>query len=182
VIPGGCIATDPSNCNDLRGGFFEVNASSTWEVNTANLSSNIYPLLIDQQLGYSANGELGFDDVTLGWQGAGGPALRNQTVAGFEDKDFYLGFFGLTPRASNFTSFDDPIPSYMQNLRTENLIPSTSWSYTAGNQYRKNISGEAIQLESDTLQDSMKYWEALFLGVMILLNSFLTTCHFLLAT
>ena len=136
VIPGGCIATDPSNCEDLRGGFFEPNASSTWHFNTANLSSYIYPLSIDEDLGYTPNGEFGFDDVTLGWQGSGGPTLDNQTVAGFEDKDFYLGYFGISPRASNFTSFNDPIPSYMQNLKNKFAIPSLSWSYTAGNQYR----------------------------------------------
>lgn len=74
--------------------------------------------------------------MTLGWQGSGDPTLDNQTIAAFEDKDFYLGLFGISPRASNFTNFDDPIPSYMQNLRNKSLIPSLSWSYTAGNQYR----------------------------------------------
>jgi hypothetical protein len=138
VIPEGCISTDPSNCESLRGGFFEPNASSTWQVNTANLSSSVYPLLIDEDLGYTPRGELGFDDVTLGFEGSGGPTLDNQTVGGFEAKDFYLGYFGISPRASNFTSFDNPIPSYMQNLKNKSLIPSLSWSYTAGNQYRFN--------------------------------------------
>jgi hypothetical protein len=137
VIPGGCIATDPSNCPQLRGGqqFFK-NDSSTYIVNTANQTTNIYPLDIDTRLGFTSKAEYGFDDVTLGWQGAGGPTLNNQTLGGFITKDFYLGFFGLLPRAANFTNFDDPIPSYMQNLVNKNIIPSTTWSYTAGNQYR----------------------------------------------
>ncbi|KUJ09801.1 acid protease [Mollisia scopiformis] len=136
VAPEGCISFDPSNCAVLRGGEFYLNASSTWSTNTANLSSNIYPLLVDTQLGYNGRAELGFDVVTLGWKGSGGPTLQNQTVGGFAAKDTYLGLFGISPRASNFTTFDNPIPSYVQNLRNQSLIPSISWAYTAGNQYR----------------------------------------------
>lgn len=47
-----------------------------------------------------------------------------------------MGLLGLTPRSSNFTSFNNPIPSFMQSLQEQSLIPSVSWSYTAGNQYR----------------------------------------------
>lgn len=138
IIQGGCVPAD-TDCEKDRGGhIFMPNASSTWVKNIANLSTNIYPISIDERLGYNGKASLGFDDVTLGWQGSGGPTLNNQTVAGFIYGDFRLGFFGLTPRAANFTSFDDPIPSYMQNLVNQSLIPSTSWSYTAGNQYRLN--------------------------------------------
>ena len=136
VVPEGCVSTDPSNCASLRGGEFFLNPSSTWEINTANLTTNIYPLVVDAALGYNGKAELGFDTVSLGWLGAGGPTLKNQTVGGFAVKDFYLGLFGLTPRPSNFSTFNDPIPSYMQNLVTQSLIPSTTWAYTAGNQYR----------------------------------------------
>jgi hypothetical protein len=62
--------------------------------------------------------------------------LINQTVGGFAATDTYLGLFGLDPRSSNFTN-SPPIPSYIQNLRNQSLIPSVSWGYTAGNQYRK---------------------------------------------
>ncbi|CZR63792.1 uncharacterized protein PAC_13689 [Phialocephala subalpina] len=135
VAPEGCLHSDASDCAALRGGIFYLNTSSTWSKNIANLSSNIYPLEIDPELGFNGKAELGFDVVTLGWQGAGGPTLDNQTVGGFAAKDSYLGLFGIWPRASNFTTFDDPIPSYIQNLRNQSLIPSTSWAYTAGNQY-----------------------------------------------
>jgi hypothetical protein len=64
--------------------------------------------------------------------------LKNQTIAGIATEEFYLGVFGINPRPSNFTTFDDPVPSYMKNLRDQSLIPSTSWGYTAGNPYRKS--------------------------------------------
>ena len=73
-----------------------TNESSTWVKNTANMTTNIYPIDIDTILGYNGKAALGFDDVTLGWQGAGGPTLKNQTVGGFVTKDFYLGFFGVS--------------------------------------------------------------------------------------
>ncbi|CAG8975309.1 hypothetical protein HYALB_00010552 [Hymenoscyphus albidus] len=90
------------------------------------------------RLGYESKAAFGFDDITMGWQGAGGPSLRNQTLGGIATKDIYLGLFGLTPRSSNFTTFNSPIPGYIQNLRNQSFIPSTSWGYTAGNQYRFN--------------------------------------------
>lgn len=45
---------------------------------------------------------------------------------------------GLNPRPSNFSDYSDPIPSYLSNLKTGSFIPSLSWAYTAGNQYRLN--------------------------------------------
>ncbi|KAE9365327.1 acid protease, partial [Stipitochalara longipes BDJ] len=146
VVPEGCTTSDPPTCTSLRGAvdgsLFDINMSSTWEINTADLNSNIYPLGVGTTLGYRGKAELGFDEVAFGWKGTGVVSLNNQTVAGFAAKDSYLGFFGLAPRASNFTSMASPIPSYMQNLRQNSIIPSLSWAYTAGNQYRlSNISG-----------------------------------------
>jgi hypothetical protein len=137
VLPQGCTTSDPSNCETSRGEFFLVNESSTWQPNIADLNNSIYNLGLEGSLGYTGNGLYGFDDVVLGWPGSGGPTLKNQTVAGIATKEFYMGVFGLHPGTSNFTGWNDPIPSYMQNLRDQSLIPSISWSYTAGNQYRR---------------------------------------------
>ncbi|KAG9240664.1 aspartic peptidase domain-containing protein, partial [Calycina marina] len=139
VMPGGCIATDPSSCFSDRGGFYTPSLSTTQVNNTADPTTNIYPIALDERLGYLGKAALGFDTVTLGWPGSRGPTLINQTVGGFITKERYFGSFGLLPRAANFTAtFDHPIPSYMQNLVSQKKIPSTSWSYTAGNQYRLN--------------------------------------------
>jgi hypothetical protein len=137
VATAGCGTGDPTNCAELRGGEYNYTASSSWIPNLANLTTQIYDLGLASNLGYTGNGQYGFDDITVGWQGSGGPSLNNQTVAGIATKEFFLGVFGLTPRPSNFTSFNEPIPSYLENLRNQSLIPSTSWGYTAGNQYRK---------------------------------------------
>lgn len=43
----------------------------------------------------------------------------------------------LTPKFT-VSSFDNPVQSYMAGLKSQNLIPSLSYGYTAGNQYRFN--------------------------------------------
>jgi hypothetical protein len=136
VDPAGCTSTDPTDCASERGRFYNNSASTTWVPNLANSSTQIYYLDLESSLGYTGKGRYGFDNITLGYIGNGGPSLQNQTVASIATKDFFLGLFGVKPRSSNFTSFDDPIPSFMQNLRSQSLIPSSSWAYTAGNQYR----------------------------------------------
>jgi hypothetical protein len=49
-----------------------------------------------------------------------------------------MGSFGLNPAATNFSTFNDPVPSYMSNLKSQNQMPSISYGYTAGNTYRFN--------------------------------------------
>lgn len=139
VAPEGCGSGDPTDCPQLRGGEYNYLNSSTWISNLANNTTQIYYLTLESNLGYdaSAKGRYGFDDITLGFQGTGGPTLRNQSIAGIAAKQYYMGIFGLTPRATNFTSDGNAIPSFMDNLRAQSMIPSISWAYTAGNQYRE---------------------------------------------
>lgn len=137
VDPEGCTSSDPTDCSTERGRFFNYSASMSWVPNTSNITTTIYDLDLESDLGYTGKGRYGFDNITLGYVGGGGPTLANQTVASIATKEFFLGEFGLKPQASNFTSLTDPIPSFMQNLRSQDMIPSVSWAYTAGNKYRK---------------------------------------------
>jgi hypothetical protein len=142
VLPEGCTPSDPPNCGDLRGGEFFINQSTTWVNNTADISSNAYSLSLETSLGYEGSGNYGFDRIAFGGPGSGGSALSDQTIAGIEYTNFYLGLFGLNPRPSNFTNStnsSETTLSYLQTLRSQEIIPSTSWSYTAGNQYREFI-------------------------------------------
>ena len=135
VVPQGCPSTEPANCAQLRGRLLNVSDSTTWVQN--NISSNgTFALGLEENLGYSANGLYGFDTVALGWQGSSPPSLRGQIVAGIAAPEFYFGIFGLDPRPTNFSTFNHPVSSYMSNLKSQDLIPSVSWGYTAGNQYQ----------------------------------------------
>lgn len=137
VLTEGCTASDPSTCPMSRGGTFHPNESTTWVANNVT-AKGLFSLGLELNLGYTGNGKYGYDTVALGWQGSGGPSLGQQIVAGVATKEFYLGIFGLNPQPSNFSDFNDPTPSYMSNLKQRSLIPSLTWGYTAGNQYRLN--------------------------------------------
>lgn len=135
VVSQGCTAFDPSDCAMLRGGLFVPSQSSTWVYNNGSLNGT-FTLGLETKLDYSGNGDYGYDTVVLGYQGSNGPSLQRQIVAGIATEEFYLGIFGLNPRPSNFSTLDDPVPSYMASLKNRSMIPSLSWAYTAGNQYR----------------------------------------------
>jgi hypothetical protein len=139
VFPEGCTSSDPPNCVELRGGEFLRNESTTWVENAADISTYTYGLDLDSLPGLNGSGEYGFDNIALGGLDSGGPTLKNQTVAGIKDSNLYLGLFGLNPSVSTFGNSEDSIPSYLENLKSQGLIPSISWSYTAGNQYRESI-------------------------------------------
>ena len=80
----------------------------------------------------------GLDTVALGFSNdTGGPVLDKQVVAGLSTNAYYLGTFGLGQQPTNFSGFDDSSPSFLTNLASRSMIPSRSWSYTAGARYRK---------------------------------------------
>ena len=135
VLPQGCIASDPPDCGTSRGGQFIPSQSSTWKYNNASVNGT-FTLGLETNLDYSGNGNYGYDTVVLGYQGSNGPSLEQQTIAGIATKEFYLGIFGLSPQSTNFSNLDNPVTSYMATLKDRSMIPSLSWAYTAGNQYR----------------------------------------------
>lgn len=135
VLPQGCTSQDPSNCESFRGDIFNPAQSRTWVENN-NAANGTFSFDLESSLGYRSNALYGYDTLTLGWKGSGGPSLPHQIIAGIAMKDFYMGLFGVNPRPSNFTTFDDPVPSYLSSLKNNSIIPSLTYSYTSGNQYR----------------------------------------------
>lgn len=139
VLPQGCeAASDYSACAQQRGWIYNESASSTFD------RIGIYDLYIEQNLGYEGNAIYGYDTVGLGGEGENGPTIANTTVGGFAVLDFYLGIFGINPKPTNFSSFNEPSPSYMTKLKEQNHIPSVSAGYSAGAQYR--FTGELATL------------------------------------
>jgi len=47
-----------------------------------------------------------------------------------------LGIFGLGPKPTNFSDFNQPQPSYLWSLKNQSLIPSLSFGYSAGAPYQ----------------------------------------------
>ena len=131
---GGCRQSDSSQCPQSRGGLFNINASTTWH------DKGIFALGAETNLpdyiGPYDNGNYGLESLGIGLPNAGGLTLKNQVVAGLATKDFYLGNLGVTSRPTIFTGFNNPQTSFLSSLKEQNRIPSLSFGYTAGNQYR----------------------------------------------
>ena len=135
VLPAGCAVTDTS-CVDKRGDTFNYNTSSTWS------QHGFYELSTEQNLNISIQAVFGNETIGLGVQGSGGPTLQNQIIGGFASEELYLGMFGVNPASTNFTQQDQGRPSYLSTLKNQSLIPSLSFGYTAGAQYRlKEVLG-----------------------------------------
>ena len=126
----GCPASFGKGCAASRGGLFLQNQSLTW------VPHSTYQTGLEMNLGLDSAGYSGFDTVTAGWQGSGGPKVEHSVLWNLADGNYWLGVFGLNPRPTNFTSFTDPQTSFVQTLVNNKKIPSTAWGYTAGNQYR----------------------------------------------
>ncbi|PTB43910.1 uncharacterized protein TrAFT101_002475 [Trichoderma asperellum] len=132
VLPEGCQIIKVDDCADSRGKLFNTTASSTWK------EIGLYNLGFENVLGFTDNGEFGYDTVGLGYLGSGGPVVNHSIIAGIAGTEFYLGVLALNPRPTNFTSQNDPQQSFMQLLKNESAIPSLSYSYNAGAPYRLN--------------------------------------------
>ncbi|KAL9101347.1 MAG: hypothetical protein Q9163_003394 [Psora crenata] len=135
VHQDGCHPSD-SSCPQARGGTFNPSTSTSWE------QDGSYQFSFNQSLGLNVQGVFGNDTLGLGFQGGGGPILKDQIIAAHSSEELYLGIFGLNPSSTNFTETDRGRPSYLSSLKSQNLIPSLSYGYTAGNQYRlKKVYG-----------------------------------------
>jgi hypothetical protein len=144
-LSGACLDKDPKTCPTARGiepasGFpsngFDTAQSSTWK------SLGTYNLGLDQHLGYNAGGLFGTDTVTLGRLNSANESfeplsLDGQTVAGVVSKQWFMGLLGLNTRPSSFSNSQPLVPSLLQNLKSQGLIPSLSYAYTAGAGYRE---------------------------------------------
>lgn len=135
VVPQGCTPSDPANCSTSRGGLFQSTNSTSWTQNQ-DVAAGLAPLLLEADLHATGNALYGYDTVALGGQGANGPSLTQQVVAGVATKGIYLGFFGLNPQPVSLPNTTAPLPDFLSKLNQSGSIPSLSWSYTAGNQYR----------------------------------------------
>ncbi|KAL9032870.1 MAG: hypothetical protein Q9214_007777, partial [Letrouitia sp. 1 TL-2023] len=135
VDPVGCEPSDftAENCPFYRGGIFDSNKSTTWQYEGS------FTLYLEENLGpkFNDSPNFGFEKVSLGSSNTtGGPTLASQVVGTYGINAFYNGLFGLNNQVTNFTSLTDSHPSFISTLLSERLIPSLSWSYTAGAYYR----------------------------------------------
>ena len=136
ILPQGCVPSDPANCSTARGGFFQPNSSSSWKQDQ-DVAGGLSPLTPEAGQTDNATGLYGYDTVSLGGPGSNGPTLNQQVVAGIAAKyPYYLGLLGLNPLSIDLPQTTFQLPDLLSSLNQSGLIPSLSWAYTAGNQYR----------------------------------------------
>ncbi len=133
VRPEGCPAGWLQDCAGLRGWLFTNTSSTTWS------DRGRWEISIQQNLHPPRIGQFGLDSIGIG---TSGPKLDQQVIGAVASETYFLGLFALNPRAMNFTSVNDPIPSLMTNLKTNGSIPSISFGYTVGAPYKlKGVTG-----------------------------------------
>lgn len=123
------------DCPNSRGKLFYSNESTTY------IENSIFETALETNLNMDTTADFGFDTITMGYtKFDGAPSVDHAVIGRVADFNFWLGIFGLNPRPTNFTTFNAPQPSFMTQLRNENntQIPSLTWAYTAGNQYRES--------------------------------------------
>lgn len=128
----GCPDWFGSNCANSRGFLYNKNDSLTY------IAESIYDTEIEKNLGLSTIGYGGYETIQLGWQGSGGPSIEHMPLFDIADPNYWDGLFGLNPLPTNFSTLNNPQPSFMRTLYNQSKIPSISYGYTAGNQYRFN--------------------------------------------
>lgn len=116
-----------------RGWAFNLSDSTTWK------EQGFYYLWVGGNYGLYGRGLYGYDTVQPGIPGEEGPVVQNTTVGTLINNNFWLGHLGLHYKSTNFTTnmTVPPVPSYMTRLFEQRSIPSLSFGYTAGVQYRK---------------------------------------------
>ncbi|KAH8812244.1 aspartic peptidase domain-containing protein [Xylogone sp. PMI_703] len=143
------FVTVPSDCAVSRGNLFDLNKSSSW-LDAGSYGINQDGFGLEANLGYVQPAQFGLEHLGIGLTG---PSLSNQTVAGIATPEpFYLGIFGLNNQPLNFSELGNySAPSFLTTLKDQKKIPSLSWSYTAGAQYRlKQVYGQLIFSGYDT--------------------------------
>lgn len=128
----GCPEYYFEDCANKRGFIYNQNDSVTY------LPESIYNTEIERNLGLDTTGNGGYETITLGWQGSGGPEIEHMPLFEIATTDYFIGIFGLNPLPTNFSNLNNPQESFMQTLYDQKSIPSRSYGYTAGNQYRFN--------------------------------------------
>ena len=145
-IPEGCegILENIADCGSLRGANyfngeasrgFQTNASSTWDL------IGIYELATEQNLwdNSTSHGFYGYDTVSLSQYPSGkSGAIKSQTIGGVATADVWVGSLGMGTASANFSVENENVPSLLDSMKNQSMIPSLSFGYTAGASYCKN--------------------------------------------
>ena len=131
VLSQGCELNSNADCQDERGGFFNPDASTSWQ------DQKTWSFGVELNHGYANNdgGDYGYDTLGVMSPDGSGVNLDDQVIAGIATKSSFMGNLGLAARTPSFNNQSNP--SFIQSLKDKKKIPSLSYGYTAGAHYSK---------------------------------------------
>ena len=151
IVPDGCPPSI-TNCESERGGTYNASASSTWKLTS---SGNV---TLEQDLGIDVQGISGTDTIAITLADGGKQTLQGQAVTQINAVQYWLGIVGLQP------SVNDSQSSLLSSLKLQGSIPSLSFAYTAGNQYRELVYLWDCSYNTDLVVGLKKVPGSLILG------------------
>ncbi|KAG8529399.1 uncharacterized protein KY384_006036 [Bacidia gigantensis] len=158
VSDAGCVE-DQGSCQEDRGRTFDPHRSTSYSHHGTSA------LGVNKNLEPSLQAEFGNDTLGLGLQGSGGPVLIDQPILSYTDASLQLGMFGVNAISINDTDGGQGFPSYLSSLKRQGKIPSLSFGYTAGNQYRlKKVYGSLTLGGYDQSLFVPNSWSSSFVG------------------
>jgi hypothetical protein len=123
-------------CTTNKGGLFNPLKSSSWQ------EQGFFDLGVDYQLGNTAYAEYGLDNLTFGTSGI---TIPSAIIGAFNGSgttnttSYFNGLFGLGITPGNFTNVT-PLSAISALVEQMGTIPSHSYGYTAGANYRTLIN------------------------------------------
>ena len=121
--------------------FFDRHNSTTWrEISCSTISKALCLKNADDMR------SIELDTITL--ENTDATAifeLQSQVLGTLSASSSGNNFLSLNYRSGNFNNYDETHPSFLATLKSERLIPSVSWSYTAGAAYRSPRSRNSLE-------------------------------------
>ncbi|KAK8151632.1 hypothetical protein BC567DRAFT_213585 [Phyllosticta citribraziliensis] len=117
------------DCQDSRGQFYNPETAAAPLGNVGMGSSTLQEP--------SINASLVSDYVSFP------ESLKNihavsQAIANIGQIEYWVGLFPLNPRTNSVSAISNKYPSLLQTLKNQSQIPSLSWGYTAGANYKSS--------------------------------------------
>lgn len=98
---------------------------TTWQ------SIDLFKLHLGDQDDINVGARYGYDAIGMALQNSGALTLTGQLLAAIARKQFFLGIVPLGPKPTNFSTFDNPQPSYLTSLKDTGIIPGQGFRYTS---------------------------------------------------
>lgn len=142
VLPEGCRPSEPSGCDELRGGVFRRENFTDWNPQRSYDDMPYYhvPFTTGIDLATSVNTEQCLTAMSLQVKDQDAPTKENvladQLVGGYAAKSPFIGWMGLSSMPVSLSGLSTVVYTFVREMIRINNSTGLSWAYTAGANYR----------------------------------------------